>query len=236
MSNKACPNDYVMLQRLLLVTAFICCSSATARAATVLFSDVPPSAITYSYGGWEVQGSGCCVVSITQASLFTVAGTGSEPVSEIDLAVFYDIQPSSFYASIWTNNSGIPGTQVPGAYWTLSSNTQDDVDLCCAPVSITGISGVTLTGGTSYFMVLGPVSLTDNSHNFWAQSIFGVGLQLESLNGGSWLSSDGSERGAFDVLSGTSVGVPEPDSVLLLSIGLTVLAAVRKATKILRAR
>jgi hypothetical protein len=77
-------------------------------------------------------------------------------------------------------------------------------------------------------MVLGPVSPTDSTENFWAQDAKGItGLQLESLNGGTfWLSFGGSTIGAFDVLSGTSA--PEPGSPSLLLGGLCVIYIVRR--------
>jgi len=87
-------------------------------------------------------------------------------VIQIDLAVSNDEDTlDTFYASIWTENAGIPGTEVSGAYWSLS--TSAIFGTCCALVSITGITGVNLTGGQEYFMILGPLSLSDSSFNVW---------------------------------------------------------------------
>jgi hypothetical protein len=54
---------------------------------------------------------------------------------------------------MFTDNSGVPGDQVAGTNWEFQdTSTPGDV------VSITGISGVTLTGGDEYFLVLEPLA------------------------------------------------------------------------------
>jgi hypothetical protein len=57
-----------------------------------------------------------------QADLFTVGGTGNQTVSEIDLGVTHESGLNTFSASIWTDVSGIPGSQVAGASWNLSTS------------------------------------------------------------------------------------------------------------------
>jgi hypothetical protein len=65
---------------------------------------------------------------------------------------------------------------------------------------------VSLIGGQQYFMVLGPLSLSDNSNNEWSNNNQSVtGLVFGSNNGGStWTSGGTNALGAFDVLSGTT--------------------------------
>jgi hypothetical protein len=174
----------------------------------ILFSDLGPGG-SYSGGFQPVYGSAATSqgASRTLADLFTVAGSGTEAVTEIDLGVAITgnsavVQP--FAVSIWTDNSGVPGTQIPNAYWRLSTGSPPcNVGLTSCPlVSISGISGVTLTGGTQYFLLLEPVNLNDSSYVGWfgnTQSV--VGEEAVSADGGaSWFSPYTSYLDAFAVL------------------------------------
>ena len=171
--------------------------------------------------GWTVSGTGTVGTSFTAANEFTVAGSGNFNVSQIDLAVGYVTGLNSFYASIWTDNGGLPGTQVGGALWQNLSSSQN-FGGCCGLVTISGISGVSLTGGQSYFMILGPMNLTDTTWEAWNLNDQGVtGLDLYSTNGGSTWNSNGTQTlGAFDVIGSQGGGVPEPASLFLLGSGL----------------
>ena len=87
------------------------------------------------------------------------------------------------------------------------------------------VAGVQLTGGQTYFMILGPVSFNDASWNAWNWNSQGVnGLDLYSTDGGVTWNSNGTgfALGAFDVL-GTQV--PEPGTTLMLGSGLLAVAA-----------
>jgi hypothetical protein len=99
-------------------------------------------------------------------------------------------------------------------------------------VSLTDITGVNLTGGDQYFMILGPLSVSDTSFNGWNDNNQGAtGLDLYSRNGGStWVSNGTVTIGAFDVLSGT----PEPTSfsLMLLETLAIAIAARKRLSKI----
>jgi hypothetical protein len=199
------------------------------RADTVLFSDLGPGGSYLQNQYYQVNGSSFFQNSGSQAwaDLFTVAGSGTDTVSEINIAagLAQGGPTSTFYASIWTDESGAPGAQVAGAYWTFSNTTAPG-----ALVSITGISGVSLTGAADYFMVLGPLNLTEDGLLGWYgnnQGYFGD-LQNSSSGGATWhdIGSPGSpfESGAFDVLGSSIASIPEPSTLNVLGAGIALLA------------
>jgi hypothetical protein len=216
--------------RLLLMAVLALGLCGLPAMAGTLFSDLGPAGSVYNGGsGWTVSGTGTVGTSFSSADLFTVAGSGSLAVSQIDLAVSNAAGVNTFYATIWTDNSGTPGSQVAGASWNPLSTTTSFGD-CCGLVSITGITGVSLTGGQQYFMILGPLSTSDNSWNPWNQNNQGVNgdVQYSTDGGVTWNDMGSNTTGAFDVLSAT----PEPGSLFLLGTGLIgMLGAFRRRSK-----
>ena len=198
---------------------FVLAVAFSANAGT-LFSDLGTGSSVYDPSpGSIVKGSGAGGNNITQARPFTVSGTGDFLVSQIDLAVLKNGGASTFAASIWTSASNLPGTELGS--WDLS--TSFDPNTCCGLVTQTGITGVTLTGGTQYFMLLGPQALGDATDVAWQGNTLGLtGSQLGSLDGGAtWIADGTGPQRAFDVLG--NAAVPEPATIPLLAAGCAAL-------------
>jgi hypothetical protein len=212
--------------RFLCIAAAVCVCSITGSASTILFSDLGTGDDLYSLiTPLSVFGSTNCACgfSSTWADPFSVSGTGNEAVTQIDLAVGQQSGPA--YASIWTDASGVPGAQVGNAFWSFSgANTAPE---CCDLVSITGISGVTLTGADSYFLVVGPLS-NDTGLAWYRTASFFDETEYLSNDGGSTWQAFLNFQTAFDI-QGTSA--PEPSSSILLGAAITVLAAAHRSQR-----
>lgn len=196
--------------------AIALCISLPAMADSTLYSNLGTGSDVYqSSTGWTVSGSGTVGTSFTAANEFTAMASGS--ISQIDIGIGYVTGVDSFYAALYTNNNGLPGTQL--GIWNNLTATQN-FGGCCGLVTITGISGISLTAGENYFLVLGPMNLGDTSWLAWNWSNSATGLDLYSNDGGATWNSNGTQpQGAFDIL-GSAGTTPEPSSLILLGTGL----------------
>ena len=159
------------------------------------FNNLGPAGNLYQCGtiGWVVSGSAAPPGTFTQANEFQSANSGG--VSQIDVGVTYVSGVNSFYVSLWTVNAGLPATEL--ARWNNLSTGN-----CGGLVSITGITGLSLTGGQSYFLVLGPENINSTTFELWnLNSTHVMGSALSSTDGGNtWINNGQQILGAFDIL------------------------------------
>ena len=192
-------------------------SAASLPAQTTFYSNLGTSGDLYNSGeGWTISGTfGGGEQSIGTA--FTPMSSGN--ISEIDIGVGYSFGTNSFYAALYTDNNGALGTQL--GQWNNLSSTQS-FGGCCGLVSITGITGIDLTSGEQYFLVLGPTDPNGNTSEAWYYNNTGAqDTQLSSHDGGAtWTNNGDQVMGAFDVLGGPGGTTPEPSSLILLGTGL----------------
>jgi hypothetical protein len=221
----------------LIISALaLCVCSLPAKSDTVLFSDLGPSTAPYDLfnGGYYAAGSANPLGTPgLLAEQFTVAGVSNFSVSEIDLALTNAglCCTNGFSASIWTDVAGTVGTQVTGADWSGAVG----VPACCATdlTPITDITGVTLSGGQAYFLVLGPSSPTD--FVTWHSNNQGVTGDVQFLELGGGLASDfgaNSTLGAFEILGNTeTANTPEPMLMPLLLSGIGFAITYRRKSQ-----
>jgi hypothetical protein len=210
----------------LLLATLAVCLAALPLNASFLFSDLASTTPLYNAGsGTGVEGS-AIFGGAEEAMEFAVSGTGSESVGQIDLALSLGNNPDRVNVAIFTVGTGRPGVEVTNASWTGVTVTAAS-GTCCILTTISGITNVTLTGGTSYYMVLSPNTTTTNLT--WDDENLGISndRQLSTNGGTTWtdLHQD-TLLGAFDVVSALST--PAPAGMLLMASGLALLATFQK--------
>jgi hypothetical protein len=205
----------------LFLAALLLALTSLVHADTVASTLSQPGS-TYSNAPPYALGSACkggCELAVP----FTVPAGSGFTLTQIDIAVVLaDLAPTSAIIELLTNSGSLPGAIVPGGAWTITGLPLADSATSIQPSqTISGITGITLVGGTVYWLAAFPGVST--SRLGWALDTTGqTGNMAGSGDGGAtWSPSTlGLTLGAFDVLGTPIVSTPEPPAILLSAAGL----------------
>jgi len=199
--------------------AIALCMSLPVLADSTMYSNFnpDPNNLYDSNTGWTISGTGTTGSYQAIAEEFASGLTGS--ISQIDVAVGYVTGNNLFDVGLYMDNGGTLGTQL--GQWNDLMSPQN-LGGCCGVITISGITGITLTANESYFLVVEPASPSDTTWGAWNWNNTGVNShQLFSTDGGNtWMDGGVATTGAFEVLGSPGGSTPEPSSLILLGSGL----------------
>lgn len=202
---------------LLIITAVLCTLAAPAHA-DIIYSNLG-SGFTYQC---------CSALEVDFDHSFAVpfavpVGPGFD-LNQIGVAVTSKSGNGVTIELLSDSPAGLPGAVIQS--WTLSTlPSYGSANTIEAGQTILGISGITLSGGTLYWLAVLPAN--SGSVDEWSPNTIGpTGTIAQSLDGGAfWSQVNYLSPGAFE-LSGTPVSVspvsttPEPNTMVLLATGL----------------
>jgi hypothetical protein len=212
-----------MTRKLLCVVTLVFGLTIAAAADTVIFSDFGPGNSYDTSTGWTLGGPNSPVCCQEIAMQFTPGTTIN--LKQIDLAAGWVLGTNSLTLQLAVDNNGASGTILET--WTLGpmgSFGQNN-----PPLTAISVLNPLLQAGTVYDIVAIPA---DDEWAAWNLNDQGVNGQfLFSTDVGQTWNTTFGTLGAFDVIGGTTGGVPEPASLFLLGSGVAMLASKLKRTK-----
>lgn len=212
---------------------FAACVGGSVANASVIYSNYT-AADSLGSQGRTVYGTSNFAGGNDPAYSFVASSTGS--VSEIDLGL--SITSGNVVASLWTAALGcgtgtysascgkLTPTTVLGSWNVSPSVTMFH--------SISNITGVTLTAGSTYFMRLSPGTPTTQA--VWGNNVHGASGNLWQCGGSNasftaclgYTNIGTANSGAFAILSGTTSPVPLPATAWLMLGGLSGLGVLSR--------
>ena len=213
-----------------MIFVLACCCIRAGNASTVLFDDLGTGSDAFDeHAGFTVSGTGASGGAFTSAHEFTVSGNGDYFISEMDIAMMAFGSTDTFTASIWSDVNGNPGVQLDGAFWGASAPANPG-----GVVAISDITNVTVIGEQNYFLVLGPLSPSDDSSNVFPVNNQGaLGDYQFSRDGGlTWTDAGVFSQGAFAILGDPVTATPEPAAVTTLLAFIVGLLAVYRNSRL----
>jgi hypothetical protein len=222
----------------LTMAVSICLGVTAATADLVTFSDnISVQTLPYYTGTFDMYGGAGALNKIGVA--FTALNSGS--VSEIDLQITrryeegYGGYSGAFRVEIWADSNNLPGGTMP--LYSSSAQTANAVypgspttfNPATALQSIS-VTGLDLTSGTSYILVVVASELTSDIDWFRSSSAFGSTLQYYNNAWGYATTGTGANLPAFKIV-GETTPVPIPAAVWLLGSGLIGLIGIRRFRK-----
>jgi hypothetical protein len=211
----------------LLLTALVLAALAAPQAhADVVFNNFG-AADAYNPGAWEIRGLNN-ISRQDRAKSFVPTQTYS--LTTIELALYYETGDNRFTTLICADSGGQPGA-------VLGSATQPAT---AAPAFTSAIyassfSGITLSSGTTYWVVLQALTPATGDGGFWwgssptgdtGHSLYQADIVSSTY---AWTPQAGSSAPVVRVSGKLITSAPEPTALVLLCLGIPVF--LRKRNK-----
>ena len=188
-----------------------------AYGGTIFDNFGPDPAHLYDFNAWEISGM------TKQAMPFTAPGNWVWMLTKIDVALQSDIGTRSATLTLNSDKGGLPGGVL--ATWNLSGLPIFDhlSDSCCLVVTVSPSSAVSLDSGKNYWLVASAVGGIAEADVWMFNNTGSTGNSFLQNDSGQWIQNPLPTLGAFDI-QGVA---PEPESLLLISIGVLALGGLR---------
>ncbi|HTZ96082.1 MAG TPA: choice-of-anchor R domain-containing protein [Terriglobales bacterium] len=155
-----------------------------------------PLGVYWCCNGWTISGSGS-QLGFQAADALPFTPSVNATVTRIGVAVSYISGDNEVTVSLNADNSGLPGASL--ASFTISN--LPSLGMCCA-VELQIISGISVTAGTQYWIVVQPTTPASTTWAAWNDNDTNQTTQnfafQNSQDGSGWFSSQGI-FGAFAV-------------------------------------